>query len=34
MSTSFRTLATRGKRATLFVLSTWNGSTAAVSATV
>jgi hypothetical protein len=34
MSTSFRTLATRGKSAKLLVLSTWNGSTATVSATV
>jgi Fibronectin type III domain len=34
LTKSFQTLATRGKTATLLVLSTWNGSTATVSATV
>jgi len=34
MSTAFETAATRRRNATLLVLSTWNGSTATVSATV
>ncbi len=34
LSRSFRTLATHGKISKLYVLSTWNGSTASVSATV
>jgi len=34
LTNSFQTLATHGKTATLLVLSTWNGSTATVSATV
>ena len=33
-SKSFQTVATRRRNATLLVLSTWNGSTATVSATV
>ena len=34
LSKSFHTLATHGKTAKLFVLSTWNGSTATVSGTI
>ena len=34
LSRSFHTLATHGKTSKLYVLSTWNGSTASVSATV
>ena len=34
LSRSFRTLATHGKRARLYVLSTWNGWPATVSATI